>query len=133
MSRLHSYRKALQKLLEGKNQFLLMEVSFMFLSIVLGKKKAPVIYNKEILLLFHLCSFTFLMELCRKLRLLHIYRIARIHSSSVPNGSIHHLSSTQYVLNIQLNSLPGSHFTNGNVAVLVYLALNAGVKIQPCH
>lgn len=56
-----------------------------------------------------------------------------MHSFSVPNRNIHHLCSTHYFLNIQLNSLAGSQFTNGNVAVLVHLALNAGVKILPYH
>lgn len=47
----------------------------MFFSIVLGKKKALMVHNKEILLLFYLCAFTFLMEPCRNLWLIHICRI----------------------------------------------------------
>lgn len=51
-----------------------------------------------------------------------------MHSFSVPNRNSHHLCSTYYFINIQLNSLAGSQLTHGNVAVLVHVSFECRCK-----
>lgn len=70
MFKVHTYKNAFWKVLEGKN-CLADRGIFVFLTIVLGIKKA---LNNEILLLLYLYTFTFFNEILQKVMVtIHFY------------------------------------------------------------